>query len=359
MRVLLVKMSSLGDVIHTLPALTDLSERVPNVSVDWVVEPAFGEIPAWHPKVHRVIEMPLRHMRKQWRHALRQGTFSTCIGALRETAYDMILDAQGLLKSALVAQWAKGPRVGFDRKSARESLASWGYHRKINVPKYGHAIHRLRQLFAGAFEYPVPQTPLNFGISKADFQAPMIPSPYVVFLHGTTWSTKHWPVAYWQQLTAQALSSGYQVVLPWGNTEEWQRAVTIKQYCAQRLQKTPHILKKKLSLTEIAHLLAYSSGIVAVDTGLGHLASALETPCVSIYGPTDPKLTGALGSQTVHLTGRLDCAPCLKKQCQRLNTPLDPATIIPCFEENPPHTVWHTLQKMISPSPQSRTHAHG
>ncbi|PIW77206.1 MAG: lipopolysaccharide heptosyltransferase I, partial [Piscirickettsiaceae bacterium CG_4_8_14_3_um_filter_44_38] len=154
MRILLIKMSSMGDVFHTFPALTDAMKAIPDLQVDWVVEEAFQEIPKWHPVVDKVYVIKLRDWRK---HPFRsRPEMKRFFEVINQTQYDLVIDAQGLLKSAWVVNKIKSPSAGMDWGSAREKLASLFYNQRYSVAKQQHAITRLRELFAKALHYPQP-----------------------------------------------------------------------------------------------------------------------------------------------------------------------------------------------------------
>ncbi|RRJ82360.1 lipopolysaccharide heptosyltransferase RfaC [Aestuariirhabdus litorea] len=297
MRVLLVKTSSMGDVIHALPALTDALARFPDLKVDWVVEEGFAEIPGWHPAVDRVIPVSIRRWRKQWLKSFFSGEIKAFRAELTRERYDRVIDAQGLLKSAWITRQARGLTCGMDRNSAREPVASHFYKKSFPVARQQHAVERIRQLFAQALEYPVPTEVGAFGVQREQFLPEVVTEdkPYVVFLHGTTRDDKHWPEPYWQTLCGMMAHRGYQIRLPWGNERERQRAEAIA-----RITPAATVLPR-LSLAEIATQLVGASGAVAVDTGLGHLAAALAVPTVSLYGPTSPDLIGAYGAHQRHL----------------------------------------------------------
>jgi len=296
-RVLLVKTSSLGDVIHTLPALTDAQLAIPGIQFDWVVEEGFAEIPAWHPAVAQVIPVAIRRWRKHPLQTLRSGEWRRFKARLRETRYDLVIDAQGLLKSAWLTRYVKAPVAGFDRDSIREPLASRFYDRCYAVPRDQHALERVRQLFAQALGYSIPEMIADYGLDRSQLATPG-EQPYLLFLHGTTWSSKHWPEAYWRQLAERMSEFGWAIRLPWGNAEEKARAERI----AQGLPSASVL--PRLNLGGVAKVVAGARACVAVDTGLGHLAAALDVPSISLYGPTLPGRVGAYGRSQVHL-----CAP--------------------------------------------------
>lgn len=350
MRVLIVKTSSMGDVIHTLPALTDAMQAVPNITFDWMVEENFAEIPAWHPRVNQVITVAWRRWRKQLFNAKNYAQWQQFRKNCRANSYDLIIDAQGLVKSALFSRLAKGVHVGFDWHSAREPLASLFYQKTYAVAPDQHAITRTRELFSQALGYPTPKTVPAYGIARQNFVWDKVDEPYLVFLHGTTWDTKHWPESYWIELASLANQAGLLVKLPWGNQTEFLRAQKIAE-SVPRAEVLP-----RLDLMGIAGVLAGAKAIVAVDTGLGHLAAALDVPTVSLYGPTNPVLTGALGQSQVHLSASFACAPCLSKICTyRGDSSLNPPSSFkspsplypPCFSTLSPGVVWRALSTLL------------
>lgn len=294
MRVLLIKTSSLGDVIHSLPALTDAARAIPGIQFDWVVEEGFAEIPAWHPAVAQVIPVAIRRWRKNLWQTLKNGDWKRFKQRLGETKYDLVIDAQGLLKSAWLTRYVQGPIAGLDRDSAREPIACRFYDRTYAVPRDQHALERVRQLFAQALDYPLPAHIGDYGLNRALLADPGAP-PYLVFLHGTTWASKHWPETYWRQLAEQMSELGYAIRLPWGNEAEKQRAERI----AAGLENA--VVLPKLNLAGVAKVIAGAQACVAVDTGLGHLAAALDVPSISLYGPTLPGRVGAYGRSQIHL----------------------------------------------------------
>jgi len=297
MRALIVKTSSLGDLVHTLPAVTDAVRAIPGLRCDWLVERAFAEIPPWHPAVDRVIRCDLRG----WRRNLGQTVFGGAWGAfraeLRQTPYDLVIDAQGLVKSAWLARQARGPLAGPDRVSAREPLAAAFYQRGYAVPRHdaAHAVERNRRLFAQALGYAYADTPPDAGLKAERFPQPELGEPYAVFLHGTTWASKRWPLQYWSETGAWLAARGLRVVLPWGSEAEHADAQRIARDCGG-------LVLPRLALTALAGWLARARLCLGVDTGLAHLAAALGTPQLSLYGPTLPQLTGAVGANQVWLT---------------------------------------------------------
>jgi len=344
MRVLILKISSLGDVIHTLPALSDAQKAIPGIQFDWVVEEAFNEIPTWHPAVNRVITIAHRRWRKDLLRTLFSSEFKSFIQEIRAEDYDLIIDAQGqLLKNTWLAYLAKGRRVGMDWQSVREPVASLFYQQKINIPKGQHAVERLRQLFAHSLGYNFPMSTGHYGIDREQRFHTKIDNRRLMFLHGTSWITKEWPVTYWAQLIELAAKDGYSVRMTWGDPKEKDRAETLAK-------NQPHVrVLDKLDLQGIGTELAACAGVIAVDTGLCHLSAALNIPTLSLYGPTSSTLTGAYGESQHYLNADYKCSPCLLKQCN-----LDPENDIhpPCFTNLPPKKVWQEMMGILDQNKQ-------
>lgn len=341
MRVLIVKVSSLGDVIHTLPAITDAYRAKRGLRFDWVVEEGFAEIPTWHPAVDKVVPVAFRRWRKNLLRTWRSGEFAAFKKNLQEHHYDLVIDAQGLIKSGFISRIAKGLTVGLSNRTIREPMATLFYNVVYTVPWQQHAVERIRDLFSRTFNYTVDYKTCDYGLDYSRFGALPTQEKYVVFFHGTTWASKLWPEQYWRELAALAAADGYRVKLLWGNEEELQRAQDIA-----KSSSNVDILGQQ-SLTDIGRLLLGSQGVVAVDTGLGHLAAALQLPVVSLYGSSNPELTGTYGRRQLHLQSQLACVPCMQKTCKYQGEPqMDqigstPFTVTPaCFRSNPPERVW-------------------
>ncbi|MEM8586735.1 MAG: lipopolysaccharide heptosyltransferase I [Pseudomonadota bacterium] len=303
MKLLLIKTSSIGDIVHTLPALTDAADAIPELEVDWVVEEAFAALPAWHPAVHRVIPVGFRRWRKRPLAGLASGALRRFRGALNQTRHDVVLDAQGLMKSAAIARLARGSRHGLDAASIREKPAVLAYNHRHRVPTDLHAIDRLRRLFAGALDYPLPSGDPDYGVDRNRLPQSALDGDYLVALHGTQWVSKQWPVDRWRGLVKQAGDAGLTVALPALGDEEVARAAAIGDGFDNAVLLPP------LDLASIAGTLARATGVVAVDTGFAHLAAAFGTPCVTLYGPTSPLLTGTVGRNQAHVVSPARTGP--------------------------------------------------
>jgi heptosyltransferase-1 len=303
LQILLVKTSSMGDVIHNLPVIADILAYYPEAQFDWMVEEGFAEIPRLHPNVRNVIPVAVRRWRKSifsrntWREI---GDLKT---RLRHTHYDAIIDTQGLLKSAVLAKLAQGKLHGMNYNSAREPLASLFYSHKYPVDRNQHAVQRNRALAALALQYPIPKSLPDYGLGNLSSQQNSLelPDNYVVFLHGTSRDSKLWPVSHWVALAEKLKLFDLQVLLPWSNPSEENRAKNIAVQ-SSNVQVLP-----KLKLTALAGILADSRLNIGVDTGLMHLSTALNKPSIAIYTDTNPVFTGVLPSienQAINIGGK-------------------------------------------------------
>lgn len=310
MKILLVKTSSMGDILHTLPALTDLQQHYPKSTVDWVVEENFAQIPSWHPMVNKVIPVALRRWRKSWFSTDTRAERQLFINNLKAEQYDVIIDAQGLIKSALlIVRHARGTKHGYNYKSAREGLASLFYDIRHSVSWQQHAVTRIRQLFSKAFGYPLMENQGDYAIA-AHFLKPKsylndlatADKSYVIFLHSTTRDEKHWPESHWIKLIEAMKGSEITIKLPWGSPHEQERAIRL----ASGFDYVTVL--PKLTLAEVANEIAHAKAVVSVDTGLSHLTAALSKPNLTLFGPTDPNLIGGYGENQHSLiskTGQL------------------------------------------------------
>ncbi len=331
---LLVKMSSLGDVVHALPAVQELAAR--GVAIDWVVEEAFADIPAAHPHVRRVWPIAWRRWRRNpvaCREEMR-----AFLRALRAQPYDLVIDSQGLIKSAAVALLARGRRTGFSFTTAREPWAAFAYVRGHRVARQQHAIVRQRQLLGAALGYAPGQE------ERSGIEVRTSRSRRVLLLHGTTWDSKHWPVPMWRALAQQIQADGYEPWVTWGNVAEQQRAVAIAQGGSARiLDKQP--------LPGLAEFMAQAAAVIGVDSGLAHYSAALGTPTVGLYGPTAGALTGVRGRHAVSLQAATACSPCMDKRCRHYQgEPLQwqgERVYPPCFASLPPAHVWQQAQQLM------------
>ena len=288
----------MGDLMHALPALTEAKEHFKEIEFDWVVDKAFSEVPKWHPAVNKIITTDHRNWKKQLFSTNSRKAFRSVIHEINTTDYDLVIDMQNNLKSALVSFMCKHQVIGMDSKSVREYPAHFSYNKKIRISKALHAITRQKILLSNALGYSTSS--LNdYGVSDMEFQKPSfnLPDRYVVLVQNASWKTKQWSIANWQLLVKHFDDSGIEMILPSGNEEEHQRAKQIASISDKAYALRP------LPLNETAHIMKKAEFSVCSDTGLAHLSAVVATPSVTLYGPTDTKLIGTEGKNQFHLVG--------------------------------------------------------
>jgi heptosyltransferase-1 len=312
MKVLIVRLSSFGDVVHTFPALTDLARARADVETDWLVDESLAAFAGLHPAVGQVVPYPERRLR--WpptRWPERRRVRSELRQRLRQRSYDLVVDLQGLLKSAAVARVAAAPVAGYDKRSVREPLASRFYAQTYAVKKDLHAVERNRRLLAAALGYQVSETTGEFGLNAdAGSLADGLPERYCLFVHSASWPSKLWPEENWRRLAQRVCSLGLQVVLPWGSETEKARAERIAAGNA-----SCHVMPTRLDGPALAAVVRRARFAVGLDSGLMHLATALGVPGVWLFGPTDPGLTGPYGPGQTIVASTSPAAPCRTRDC--------------------------------------------
>lgn len=298
MRILIVKTSSMGDVVHALPAVSDMAQALPDLQIDWLVEKSFAAIPAQHRAVDRIITLQWRKWRKSLRSHETRTALSQWRAEMKRHPYDLIIDMQGLLKSVGFACFADGPRVGYDWRSIREPLASLFYQRRARVPRQLHAVDRCRQLAAQALGYPLPDTPPDFGMRLADQFWRPADRPYAVLIPCASRPEKLWPESDWIAVGHRLSTQGLAIAVMWGNQQEQERAQTI----AQAIGGT---VPPFLTVADAASSLGQAQVVVGLDTGMTHLAAAQGCTTIGIYCDHEPGLAGVTGpGRVVSLGGK-------------------------------------------------------
>jgi len=293
--VLFIKTSSLGDVIHHMPAVAEARRRRPDACLAWVVEEAFAPLVRLHPAVDEVLPVASR----RWRHApFVAATWAEArafVRSVRSRAYDEVIDTQGLLRTALIARIARGRRHGYDRRSIREPLACPFYDVRHRVSRAWHAVARNRALTGEALGY-VPDGEVDFGLDPRTLAAPPA-APYGILLHATARRSKEWPEERWIALGHRLAVRGIELQLPWGNEAERLRGQRIAAAIpgARIVDRQP--------LDAVARRIAGAQVVIGVDTGLLHLAAALTVPLVGIFVGSEPGLTGPIGRGPIAIVG--------------------------------------------------------
>jgi heptosyltransferase-1 len=304
MQVLIVKTSSMGDVVHALPAISDMAQAIPGIQIDWLVEKSFAAIPAQHQSVRRVISLQWR----KWRKSLRQPETRAALRAWRtdmtRTQYDLVIDMQGLVKSAAFACFAHGPRGGYDRQSIREPLAALFYKHSARVSCDLHAVDRCRSLAAQLLNYPVPDTPPDFGLRSEG--RPWTPGegPFAVLIPCASRPEKLWPQASWVAIAQSLRGKGMEVAVMWGSPEEQKLAQNIASKAGAHVPPF-------LTVAQVSDTLAKAEVVVGLDTGMSHIAAAHGRPTVGIYCDHEPGLAGLRGSGPVVSLGGIGQTPSL------------------------------------------------
>lgn len=292
----------MGDVVHALPLAADIARARPQAIIDWVVEESFAALPAMSRHVRSVHRVALR----RWRHALFSTQTRAEVGmvrrAIRDSGYDLVLDAQGLLKSAWVARWAQAPVAGLNSAAARERLASVLYSQRFDVPRDLHAVERCRRLGAAALGYEAAGPP-RFDLKAPASRAVEMSAPYAVLLSNASRATKLWPSTRWIELERWLAGQGMASVLFWGSQIEGE------QVNALALQMQRAVVASKSGLDAIAGTLAGARLVVGLDTGLTHLAAALGVATVGLFCDYDPRLVGLTGDGPVASLGGVDQPP--------------------------------------------------
>ena len=294
MKILLVKLSSLGDVVHTLPVVQDICAALPDAQIDWVVESSFAQVLALNPRLHQVIPCEIRRWRKSPLGAATRREWRAFRTALRQDAYDAVIDLQGLTKSALVARLARlspgGKRYALANQtdgSGYEAPTRWLAHVAVRIEPHVHAVRRSRELAARALGYDMTEQP-DFGLKSlglplaSGFWAAEEIANRVVFVHGTSRFDKEWPFNHWTALGRRLVHAGYQIVLAHGNEKELAKSQAIAKVLNESAPGNA-LVWPLLPLDALTRKMAGCAGVIGVDSGVSHIAVALDLPHVQIY----------------------------------------------------------------------------
>ena len=286
----------MGDLMHALPAITEAKDQINNITFDWVVDKNFSSVPKWHPNIENTIETNHREWKLNLFSSKSRDEMRDVVNKIDANKYDLIIDMQNNLKSAFLSFMCKSSVTGLDAKSAREYPAHLAYKTKIRVPKTMHAVERQKLLLATALGYETNVANRDYGISKANFKKPlkMYSSKYAICVQNASWTSKQWPIEYWQEFLRILEKKDLKFLFPSGSQAELDRASEI---CSVS-QKA--FALEILSLDEIAFLIDNSEFAICSDTGLAHLSAVVDTPSLTLYGPTDISLIGTYGNNQNH-----------------------------------------------------------
>ena len=282
--------------MHALPAITEAKDQINNITFDWVVDKNFSSVPKWHPNIENTIETNHREWKLNLFSSKSRDEMRDVVNEIDANEYDLIIDMQNNLKSAFLSFMCKSSVTGLDAKSAREYPAHLAYKTKIRVPKTMHAVERQKLLLATALGYETNIKNRDYGISKANFKKPfkMYSSKYAICVQNASWTSKQWPIEYWQEFLKILEKKDLKFLFPSGSQAELDRATEI---CSVS-QKA--FALEILPLDEIAFLIDNSEFAICSDTGLAHLSAVVDTPSLTLYGPTDVSLIGTYGNNQNH-----------------------------------------------------------
>ncbi len=365
MRVLIIKTSSLGDIVHTFSAVTEAKKHCPDIVFDWAVEETFMPFVKLHPDISNIIPINIREFKgyKIFNVYKFFSNVAKLIYKLNNNEYDIIIDAQGLIKSAFISRLVKGKikRMGFDMRSIRrEKLAALFYNNRINVPQGTLASNRIRELFAKVFDYDISYSAsvdvtlkitdysiltenkrnslislpkVNSSYKKEDEINPLN-NPYIVMIISGSCQSKEYPIIFFRKLSRLAQLAGYKVIIPWYTGSEKIRSFRLANFGASSFNAS--------HTEELVSLLKHATAVIGTDTGLTHLANTLDVPTIGLYGPTSSKLTGLKGFNAKHIVSNYYCSPCFRKECQYIKE-----IYPPCYNTLPPDNVWEVVEEYL------------
>lgn len=316
-KILIVRLSSLGDIIHTYPMIYDIKQNIRECRIDWLVDESFTELVELNQLVDNVITIPLRNWKKNkltfWANFRK---WRSNISAIK---YDYIIDVQGLIKSSVLARFFDGKIYGFGKKSIREKLARFLYDFKIEIGRNMLALTKNRLLAASIFNYKFDSKHINFGLSSNKHIRSNIDSKYVIFFHATSKKTKRYPTKQWAELANYLIEKhNFKILLPFGNNSEKEESWLIKNLI--NFPNNVVVAENRFTYTELSSLIYYAEFIFGVDTGLVHLANALNKKLIAIYVDTNPGKTGVFESSIAKNLGNISEMPTLTQLINKFET---------------------------------------
>ncbi len=326
-KILIVKPSSLGDIIHSLPLLKAIKEGLPEASVHWVVAKGFEDLLLEHPLLDRVFVIN----KQNWKNPLKApGTIKEILGIgkkLREERYDVVIDLQGLLRSGIITALSRAPvRIGFS--DARE-MSPLFYNLKIEGGKDIHAVDRylkiasLLQIQSSKIGFPLPPLGKN----------PVNENRYFVIVPGARWQSKRWPAEYFADVTKELAKMEFRAVLVGAGSD-----IDLAEKITSLSETNVLNLAGKTNLKGLCSVIKDSTFVLTNDSGPMHIASALDIPVFAIFGPTSEIRTGPYGSKSRVIKSSINCRPCFKKRCNDIR----------CMYDVTPEEVVRTIKEALN-----------
>ncbi|NTV50592.1 MAG: lipopolysaccharide heptosyltransferase I [Geobacteraceae bacterium] len=325
MRILIVKISAMGDVLHALPVLDYLKQASPECEIDWVVEGAFADLLSGNPLISRLHIVQFKKWKKKPFSGNTVAEILDVRNGLVKRAYDLVIDLQGNIKSGIVA-WLSGcpRRVGFNRDTAQESLNSLFINRRVALqPEDQHITDQYLRIAGASFDLELSGLQLHTDVCtrpEDDRGADELVNRYrkngpVFLIHtGTTWQTKFWYESGWIELGRRIISSfpGSVLLFSWGNDSEYSAAKRITTALGDQA-----VQLEKLSIMRLAALVKKVNLVMGGDTGIVHLAAAAGTPTVSYYRASDGLRSGPRGKQHAVVQAPMPCSRCFRTRCEK------------------------------------------
>lgn len=291
----------MGDVVHAVPVVEDIKRFISDAEIDWLVEDSFADIPRHVAGVSEVIECSVRRWKKRIFEKATRAQITALREKLRGKNYDLVIDLQGLIKSALLASWTKAPVAGYDRRSGREPLATILYSVKSSVDRQKSAVDRCRELAAKSLGYDLGSTQPQFNFK---FKETPRSVNRVFFFCNTSRETKLWPEEKWIELGAELIRRGKKIVLPWGSSDEKDRVLRIQA----RLGAAAEV-PERMSIGSLMEKISCADAVIGLDTGMTHLSSAMGKPTVGIFRDYPIELVPLVGAAKKEALGGVGCCP--------------------------------------------------
>ena len=286
MKVLIIKTSSLGDIVHANSIISDLRRNHVDVEIHWLVEESFSSLLNLFP-VQKTLISKFRSWKKNLFKKISYSEFYQLMNLIKKENYDYVIDLQGLIRTAIICRTRNS--FGFNKSSIKESFASYFYKNTIGVEKKIHAINRNRLLVAKSMNYEIDQNNISFSYN---FKKDQTDANSIVFITGTSDFKKKWPLEYWIKLASLFGQNNYTIFLPWGSVKEYEECLAIYD------QTTNCEILEKMNIDQLAKKIASTRFAIGVDTGLTHLASSLDIPTIGIYTFSNSSLTGVKSTKT-------------------------------------------------------------